>query len=270
MALGSLLPGVVSYAAAPKAAAPSRAEQLRAAARAVDAARSELDHVQSNGPSSQAAIDQLRHDLLVEQAGFAFREAVRAEQAVVYDLAAHPETAPAELKLLPRQQADTLSHVTDALHAAWRLFGIDDLRLVHPRFTHRFLASEQVGALIDDYRAAGAQTGVDWTYLAAINFFESDFGRNNGPSSAGALGPMQFLPSTWAEYGRNGDIMSPHDSIFAAARFLVANGAPADYDRALLHYNHDRDYVEAVKSYALAIRSDEAWVRRLHAWGTFG
>ena len=269
MALGSLLPGVVSYAAAPLAA-PNRADQLTAAARAVDAAWSDMEKVQSSGPPGQAAIDQLRHDLQVERAGFAFREAVRAEQSVVYDLAAHPETGPAELKRLPREQAETLSHVTDALHAAWRLFGIDDLRLVHPRFTHRFLASEQVGALIDDYRAAGAQTGVDWAYLAAINFFESDFGRNNGPSSAGALGPMQFLPSTWAEYGRNGDIMSPHDSIFAAARFLVANGAPADYDRALLHYNHDRDYVEAVKSYALAIRNDEAWVRRFHAWGTFG
>lgn len=74
--------------------------------------------------------------------------------------------------------------------------------------------------LISDYHAAEAETGVGWNYLAAINLVETRFGSINGMSTAGAQGPMQFLPSTFATYGQGGDINSPRDSIMAAARFL--------------------------------------------------
>jgi membrane-bound lytic murein transglycosylase B len=127
-----------------------------------------------------------------------------------------------------------------------------------------------VAALLAYYRAAAARTGLDWTYLAAINFIESDFGRVNGPSSAGALGPMQFLPSTWQEYGGGSDVMSPHDAIMGAALLLARNGAPANYDRAIFRYNHDLDYVAAVKEYAAAMRADPLWLTRLYYWSTFG
>jgi hypothetical protein len=66
---------------------------------------------------------------------------------------------------------------------------------------------------------------VRWFYLAAINFVETDFGRVAGPSSAGAQGPMQFLPATWAIYG-HGDIHRASDAIVAAARFLAAITLP--------------------------------------------
>ena len=67
---------------------------------------------------------------------------------------------------------------------------------------------------------------------------------------ARALGPMQFLPSTWDLYGAGGDINDPHDAILAAARLLVANGAPGDMAGALYHYNPSSYYVRAVSAFA--------------------
>ena len=83
------------------------------------------------------------------------------------------------------------------------------------------------GTLLAYFRRAQARFGVGWQYLAAIESVETRFGRIRGASSAGAQGPMQFLPATWANYGR-GNIDNPRDAIFAAARFLVANGAPGN------------------------------------------
>jgi len=70
--------------------------------------------------------------------------------------------------------------------------------------------------------------GLSWTVLAAIGQIESADGQNVGPSTAGALGPMQFLPSTWATWGIDGfgdtgppDIMNPFDAVPSAARPAV-------------------------------------------------
>src|SRR6202020_1006048 len=74
--------------------------------------------------------------------------------------------------------------------------------------------------------------GLSWTVLAAIGQIESADGQNMGPSTAGALGPMQFLPSTWKLWGIDGfgttgqpDIMNPYDAVPSAARLLCADGA---------------------------------------------
>jgi hypothetical protein len=107
--------------------------------------------------------------------------------------------------------------------------------------------------LIGDYQAAAAATGVPWTILAAINLVETRMGRISGDSSAGARGPMQFLPTTWAIYGHGGDIDSPGDAIAAAARLLHAHGAPNDMTRALYHYNPSRHYAQAVTDYASTV-----------------
>lgn len=111
------------------------------------------------------------------------------------------------------------------------------------------------GTLLADFREAQSRFGVGWEYLAAIEFIETRFGRVRGPSSAGAQGPMQFLPATWARYG-GGNIDNQRDAIITAARYLVANGAPADMATALYHYNNSTDYVTAVVDYAGRMRAD--------------
>jgi murein DD-endopeptidase MepM/ murein hydrolase activator NlpD len=106
--------------------------------------------------------------------------------------------------------------------------------------------------LLPIYQAAGIQYGVRWEILAAINEIETDYGRNLNVSSAGALGWMQFLPSTWRVYGvdANGDGVqdpyNPVDAIFAAARYLRAAGADTDIRKAVFAYNHANWYVDSV------------------------
>jgi soluble lytic murein transglycosylase-like protein len=106
--------------------------------------------------------------------------------------------------------------------------------------------------LLPIYQAAGIQYSVPWQVLAAINEIETDYGRNLNVSSAGALGWMQFMPSSWAMYGvdANGDGVkdpyNPVDAIFAAARYLRAAGADTDLSRAIFAYNHADWYVESV------------------------
>jgi hypothetical protein len=112
------------------------------------------------------------------------------------------------------------------------------------------------------YRKSAEQYGFgeDWYVLAAVGKVESNHGENMGPSSAGAMGPMQFLPSTWETAGvdGNGDgvanIMDPSDAIPAAARYLEVGGAPRDWYRAIFTYNHADWYVAKVLGVAEGYR----------------
>jgi hypothetical protein len=110
-----------------------------------------------------------------------------------------------------------------------------------------------VAKLQSFYAEAERRSGVAWQVLAAVNFVESDFGRLRESSVDGAQGPMQFMPSTWASYGR-GNVHDPHAAILAAARFLRAAGAPGAERAALLRYNPSSLYVDAVERLAGRIR----------------
>ena len=102
--------------------------------------------------------------------------------------------------------------------------------------------------------AAGRCPGLHPEVLVAIAHVESRFGRGNGPSAAGAVGPMQFLPGTWAMYATDGDrdgradVMNPVDAMHGAARFLCTHGGAdlGELRTALWRYNNSRDYVAEV------------------------
>jgi|CZKW01.1.fsa_nt_gi hypothetical protein len=108
--------------------------------------------------------------------------------------------------------------------------------------------------------------GLSWTVLAAIGQIESADGTNVGPSSAGALGPMQFLPSTWARWGIDGfgqtgapDIMNPYDAAPSAARLLCGAGAAEGgtaLRSAIFAYNHANWYVNEVLALAAEYAAD--------------
>ncbi len=106
--------------------------------------------------------------------------------------------------------------------------------------------------LLSIYQAAGIQYGIRWEVLAAINEIETDYGRNLNVSSAGAMGWMQFIPSSWKRFGVDAnndgkeDPYNPVDAIFAAARYLKAAGADTDLRKAIFSYNHADWYVDSV------------------------
>ncbi|HEX2468485.1 MAG TPA: lytic murein transglycosylase [Solirubrobacterales bacterium] len=110
--------------------------------------------------------------------------------------------------------------------------------------------------LLPLYQACGTQYGIPWQILASINRIETAFGTNLNVSTAGAVGWMQFLPSTWKAYGVDAnedgrkDPYNPLDAICAAARYLRAAGGEEDLQRAIFAYNHADWYVDEVLLYA--------------------
>jgi soluble lytic murein transglycosylase-like protein len=170
-----------------------------------------------------------------------------AMQRVELRLSDDPALAARVIRLLPRQLA---RDVTDDVLAQREL-----ARLTPPRPLGAFRPGPAAAAaqLRAWYREGQRRSGVAWQLLAAVNFVESAFGRMRETSVAGAQGPMQFMPSTWATYGR-GDVHDPRQAILAAARFLRAAGAPAHERRALHRYNPSWAYVDAVERYAGRIR----------------
>lgn len=109
------------------------------------------------------------------------------------------------------------------------------------------------------YQAAAAAYQVPWPLLAGVGMEETNHGRTNHTSTAGAQGLMQFMPATFAAYGVDGnhdgttDITNDADSIHSAAHYLAASGATEGnlgVRRALFAYNHATWYVNDVLHYA--------------------
>jgi hypothetical protein len=140
---------------------------------------------------------------------------------------------------------------------------IVDLRGQRPVTSAAPPRRRQISSYLQLFQASAAKycPQMSWTVLAAIGQIESADGQNMGPSSAGALGPMQFLPSTWAAWGISGfglpgppDIMNPFDAVPSAARMLCADGASsgtqAGLRQAIFAYNHADWYVNEVLALA--------------------
>jgi len=132
----------------------------------------------------------------------------------------------------------------------------------------QILAPDRAENLLRYYREAAAATGIPWEVLAAINLVESGMGRIDGVSVADARGPMQFLPSTWAEpgIGNGGDIRDPRTAIGAAARYLVRRGGLKDIRKGLWGYNNSDHYGKAVLAYATLLSNDPAAYTGLYHW----
>jgi soluble lytic murein transglycosylase-like protein len=234
----------------------------------MDQAAADLNAIAAQQPSGLA--ETLRKELAMDRAAYAFRVAARQEELRVYELAGYASVESAVIPLVPPAIQSPIENAIAGLHSLYILGGIDQYYLVNVHFTHPYADAMPVSALRAYYLEASNRYGVDPSYLASINFIESNFGRINGPSSAGAEGPMQFLPSTWTEYGQGGNIFDPHDSILAAARYLAHNGAPVDMRNAIWHYNNDFDYVDSVEFFARAYRTDPGWLDRMYYWNTYG
>ena len=123
-------------------------------------------------------------------------------------------------------------------------------------------------------QAAATCTGLPWTVLAAIGTIESDNGQStlpgvhSGANPAGAVGPMQFEPATFAAYddpvppggATPPSPYDPTDAVYAAARLLCANGAVngADLPGAIYAYNHSDAYVSQVLTLAQTLGPPQA------------
>jgi membrane-bound lytic murein transglycosylase B len=176
----------------------------------------------------------------------------------------HPEWDTAVLAAVDPSLREQVRRAVDAYRQLLSLSGPPGANL--PAW--RVVDPLPVDVLRGLYDRAQRRFGVDWTVLAAVNLVETRMGRVVGLSSAGAQGPMQFMPATWAAYGLGGDVWDPRDAIMGAANYLASNGGadPARLDRALHRYNNDVRYVRAVRDYAAMLSADPNVLVQLHAW----
>ena len=189
------------------------------------------------------------------------------QQLAYRTLAAHPEWAAAVIAAVPADLQVAVQANAEAGAALASLTPSDaDAPTGLPNW--EILTPEPAATLRSYYDEAARATGIPWQYLAAIHLVETRVGRIHGLSSAGAQGPMQFIPETWATFGA-GDINSNRDAIQAAGRYLASRGGPADMDRALFSYNNDDRYVSAVKAYASVLLDDPKAFDGYYQWQVF-
>lgn len=192
--------------------------------------------------------------------------AARRQQAAYRVLGRHPDWDALVRPRIPRSLLDVYDRNIDARRQLTALSSGPG-RPTLPAW--RIDAPAPADELLGYYREAEAASGVGWNYLAAINLVETAFGRISGVSTAGAQGPMQFLPSTFAIYGGGGDISADRDAIMAAGRFLAAHGFVHNRDQAIYRYNNSARYVRAVNQYAAVIGADPAAFAGYHRWDVY-
>ncbi|MDT5277990.1 MAG: hypothetical protein QOE48_5482 [Mycobacterium sp.] len=214
---------------------------------------------------------QLADDLVADENALrgstpedALAAAARRQQAAYRAIGHHPEWDAITRPRIPPSLLDVYDRNVDARR---QLTAITPVRDTLPAW--RVEPPAPADELLSYYHQAESDSSVGWNYLAAINLVETRFGSIQGASTAGAQGPMQFLPATFAAYGQGGDIHSPRDSILAAGRYLAANGFANDHDHAIYRYNHANEYVRAVDQYAALIAADPAAFAGYYRWDVY-
>ncbi|GAB3264857.1 lytic transglycosylase domain-containing protein [Nocardioides dilutus] len=238
-------------------------------------------------PTPSAATDSTPRVARARTARQVVRQILTAEAAI-----ADPATTTAELRLAARVQQlayrvlGTRPGWDKAVYAALppRLHSVvrdnvaarREFRSMHTTLSRtlpawRIVEPEPAEELMRFYGDAEAAYGVGWEYLAAINLVETAMGRIRGTSVAGAQGPMQFIPTTWARWGR-GDVNDPADAIMAAARYLASNGfarGPRGVANALYEYNNHPAYVRGVTAYAKVMERRPRAFLAYHQWDVY-
>jgi membrane-bound lytic murein transglycosylase B len=193
--------------------------------------------------------------------------ASQLQQVAYRQLGPHPEWDSEVMARIPPELAEAVT-----LNVQSRR----EFRSMHRRLSDtlpawRIVSPEPAGDLLALYQEAEATFGVGWEYLAAINLVETGMGRIRGTSVAGAQGPMQFMPATWAAYGAGGDINSTRDAIMAAGRYLAANGFanPGGIEGALFAYNRHPAYVRGVAALARVMELDPRTFYGYYHWQVF-
>ncbi|HXM51912.1 MAG TPA: transglycosylase SLT domain-containing protein [Candidatus Binatus sp.] len=187
----------------------------------------------------------------------------RRQQSAYHLLAAHPDWVPS---VLSGVSPSVRSAIQANISAAQQIDSLNGASSALPHW--HIIAPPAPEVLLGYYREGQQAYGIQWQYLAAINLIETNMGRIQGLSSAGAQGPMQFMPATWASYG-HGDVNNPHDAILAAGRYLQAHGAPSNMSRAIYAYNPSNLYVRAVQLYAQQMFANERTFLAYYNWEVY-
>lgn len=191
----------------------------------------------------------------------------RWQQRLYHHLAANRDLVEPTLAAVGDTAEDPLAQAValnwEARENLIKLLGTETTHSTVPAW--RISAPPPADELLGYYREAEAETGIAWEYVAAINLVETRMGRIQGVSTAGAVGPMQFLPSTWAECCE-GDPTKPRDAIVGAATYLTVRGGPDNMAKAIWDYNNSDYYVNAVTAYAEVMMADERAYHGYHGW----
>lgn len=223
--------------------------RVPASAAAIAELLSEIEPAVRSPSTSQAVMERLGHQ----------------QQLIYRYLGRDRELAKAVRRLLSLRWQRVLDHHLGARRALEAMARRRSRPTTLPAW--RIVAPEPAANLLRYYRKAAQATGIPWEVLAAVNLVETGMGRIDGVSSADARGPMQFLPSTWAERGiGQGNIRDPHDAIQAAARYLVRRGGLQNIRRGLWGYNNSDDYGTAVLHYAALLKMDPLAYQGLYHW----
>ncbi|MEW6476901.1 MAG: lytic murein transglycosylase [Actinomycetota bacterium] len=224
-------------------------------------------------PTDPAELDRMADQLAADETALRSPDTPAAEipalarrqQAAYRALSARPAALPHVLARLPEGLRPIAQANVDA--------GAELRAMTKPKSDlppWKIIPPPPAEELTGYYKEAEAHFGVPWAYLASVHLVETRMGRIRGTSTAGAQGPMQFLPATWKAYGMGGDINNPRDAIFGAANYLKANGGAAGrMDNAVFRYNNSNRYVRAVTLYAKQIEANPITYRAYHQWQVY-